>query len=176
MPPAIPTKPSDVAGAVTVTVRAVVVVASKVSLYRLKFGTSMTVGGLPCPVRITVSELPGTRFKSQLPAALQLELTVPFHFIVARSYAKPFGAPAASVPDGPVAVCTVTATGPPAAAAGVTAVIFVSLTTTTEVAATPPIATDGSTGLSPKAPTLPKFCPVMVMAVPPAVGPFQIGR
>ena len=50
----------------------------------------------------------------------------------------------------------------PALPAGVTAVTVVELTTLTEVAATPPIVTE----LAPV-----KFVPVIVIAVPPAVGP-----
>ena len=61
----------------------------------------------------------------------------------------------------PPAVVTATSFTP-AAPAGVTAVIDVSLTTTTLVAATPPIFT-----LDPPI----KFVPVIVMAVPPVVSP-----
>ena len=50
----------------------------------------------------------------------------------------------------------------PIVPAGVTAVTVVELTTLTEVAATPPIVTE----LVPV-----KFVPVIVIAVPPAVGP-----
>ena len=50
----------------------------------------------------------------------------------------------------------------PAVPAGVTAVTVVELTTLTEVAATPPIVTE----LAPV-----KFVPVIVIAVPPLVGP-----
>ena len=50
----------------------------------------------------------------------------------------------------------------PAVPAGVTAVTVVELTTLTEVAATPPIVTE----LAPV-----KFVPVIVIAVPPVVGP-----
>ena len=50
----------------------------------------------------------------------------------------------------------------PALPAGVTAVTVVELTTLTEVAATPPIVTE----LVPV-----KFVPVIVIAVPPVVGP-----
>ena len=50
----------------------------------------------------------------------------------------------------------------PALPAGVTAVTVVELTTLTEVAATPPIVTE----LAPV-----RFVPVIVIAVPPLVGP-----
>ena len=50
----------------------------------------------------------------------------------------------------------------PALPAGVTAVTVVALTTLTEVAATPPSVTE----LAPV-----KFVPVIVIAVPPVVGP-----
>ena len=50
----------------------------------------------------------------------------------------------------------------PSAPAGVTAVTVVELTTLTEVAATPPIVTE----LVPV-----RFVPVIVIAVPPVVGP-----
>ena len=50
----------------------------------------------------------------------------------------------------------------PSVPAGVTAVTVVALTTLTEVAATPPIVTE----LAPV-----KFVPVIVIAVPPLVGP-----
>ena len=50
----------------------------------------------------------------------------------------------------------------PAAPDGVTAVTVVELTTLTDVAATPPIVTE----LAPV-----KFVPVIVIAVPPLVGP-----
>src|SRR6516165_2507559 len=50
----------------------------------------------------------------------------------------------------------------PCACGGVFAVIFVALTTTTEVAAAPPNVT-----VAPDA----KFCPVNVTGVPPAIGP-----
>ena len=63
----------------------------------------------------------------------------------------------------PVCPLTVTATATDAAAcAGVVAVIWVPLTTTTFVAAVPPNVT-----VAPAA----KFVPVIVTAVPPAVAP-----
>jgi hypothetical protein len=63
-----------------------------------------------------------------------------------------------AVPPG-VVIDTVFA---PIVPAGVTAVTVVELTTLTEVAATPPIVTE----LAPV-----KFVPVIVIAVPPVVGP-----
>ena len=63
-----------------------------------------------------------------------------------------------AVPPG-VVIDTVLA---PAVPAGVTAVTVVELTTLTEVAATPPIVTE----LVPV-----RFVPVIVIAVPPVVGP-----
>jgi len=63
-----------------------------------------------------------------------------------------------AVPPG-VVIDTVFA---PAVPAGVTAVTVVELTTLTEVAATPPIVTE----LVPV-----RFVPVIVIAVPPVVGP-----
>ena len=68
--------------------------------------------------------------------------------------------PLAKLPLCPLTV-TVTVTAP-ALPAGVVAVICVPLTTTTLVAATPPNVT-----VAPAA----KFAPVIVTAVPPAVGP-----
>ena len=59
-------------------------------------------------------------------------------------------------------VVATTTSAVPAAWAGVVAVIEVALTTAKPVAATPPTVTD-------VAPV--KFVPVMVTAVPPAVGP-----
>ena len=63
----------------------------------------------------------------------------------------------------PLTPLTVTDTSTtPTACAGVTAVIEVELTTTTEVAATPPMATEAPAA---------KLVPVMVIVVPPAMRP-----
>ncbi len=71
--------------------------------------------------------------------------------------------PPASVPV-PPGVVTATATAPAAlpGAIGVVALIWVALSTTTPVAATPP----NVTAVAPD-----KVVPVMVTAVPPAIGP-----
>jgi hypothetical protein len=72
--------------------------------------------------------------------------------------------PLAFVPVPPTVV-TVTGLAPAVALAGVTAVIFVPLTTVTDVADTPPIFTTGT------APGASKPVPVTWIEVPPASGP-----
>src|SRR6266852_638029 len=89
------------------------------------------------------------------PAGPLLGLTLPT--VGAATYVYPF----LRLPVCVSGLVTTTFTAP-AACAGVVAVICVALTTTTFVAAAPPNVT-----VAPVA----KFVPVMVTAVPPAVGP-----
>ena len=67
--------------------------------------------------------------------------------------------------DAPPPLSRVTVTSvAPAAPAGTTAVIVVGLTSATQIAATPPTATEGF-------PAAPKLVPVMVIRAPPSIGP-----